>query len=446
MKAINLTEGSITGNIRRFAVPYMLAYCLQILYNLADLFIIGQYCGVDATTAVSNSGQVMHLVTAVLIGLAMGTTVEIGQSVGANDSRRTAKTIGTTVTMFLIIAVVLGVALIGLCHTIVTAIDTPAEAVEGSVDYLMVCFAGVPFIIGFNILASIFRGLGDSRSPMVFVAVACVVNIALDYLLIGALGMGAMGAALGTTLSQMVSVAVAIVAIRRRGLFPQLSRSDFRIDGRTARRIMKVGSPIALQDGFIQVSFIAITIIANNRGLHDAAAVGIVEKFIGMLFIVPSAMLASVSAISAQCIGANRIGRAITTMKYAIVITAGFGVCAATVLQFVPDLAVRIFTHDESVVALGAEYLRGYAWDCALAGVHFCFSGFFTACGLSIVSFVHNVASIVTARVPLAYLASIKYPDTLYPMGLATCAGSVVSIVICLAAYRWLRRHHRIHA
>lgn len=446
MKAINLTEGSITGNIRRFAVPYMLAYFLQILYGLADLFVVGQYCGVDAITAVSNSGQVMYLITAVLIGLAMGTTVEIGHGVGANDRRRTARAIGNTVTVFLIIAIVLGATLLSLRHTIVAAIDTPAEAVEGSVDYLTVCFIGVPFIIGFNILASIFRGLGDSRSPMIFVAVACAVNIGLDYLLIGGLGMGAMGAALGTTLSQMTSVVVAIVAIRRRGLFPPISRADFRIDRRTAGRILKVGTPIALQDGFIQVSFIAITVIANNRGLLDAAAVGIVEKLIGLLFIVPSAMLASVSAISSQCIGANRMGRAITTMKYAIAIAAGFGLCAATILQFIPDLAMRIFTQDEGVVALGAEYLRGYSWDCALAGVHFCFSGLFTACGLSIVSFVHNVISIVTARVPLAYLASIKFPDTLYPMGLATCAGSVVSIVICLIAYRWLWQHHRIHS
>ncbi len=443
MNSNDLTQGSILGNIRRFSVPYMLSYFLQILYGLADLFVIGRYCDVDSTTAVSNSGQVMYMITVILIGLAMGTTVCIARAIGGKDSRKAAKIIGNTTVLFLAIAIALSIILMALKSDIIVWLKTPQEAIAGANDYLAVCFIGIPFIIAYNIIASIFRGLGDSKSPMYFVAVACAANIALDFLFIGAFDLGPMGAALGTTLSQALSVVFALAAIKKRNLLPALSKSDFRPDKRTMSTILKIGFPVALQDGFIQISFLAITVIANNRGLNDAAAVGIVEKFIGLLFIVPSAMLATVSAMAAQNIGANQMNRAKATMKYAITIAASFGIIVSIILQFIPDVAVSIFTNDATVIKMGGEYLQGYTWDCALAGVHFCFSGFFTACGLSSISFAHNFISIVTARVPLAYLASVRFPDTLYPMGLATVIGSLISVIICLCAYNWLRKKNK---
>lgn len=441
MNGKDLTHGSIFGNIMSFSLPYMLAYFLQILYGLADLYVIGQYCDVDSTTAVSNGAQVMYMVTVVLIGLAMGTTVLTARAVGAKDNPRARAIVGNTITMFAVIAAVLMVVLLCLRGWIVGIMDTPTEAVSGMEHYLTVCFIGIPFIIAYNIIASIFRGLGDSKSPMYFVAVACVVNITLDYLFIGFFGLGTMGAALGTTLSQMVSVLFAIVAIRRHRGVLDISRSDLRPRSDVIKNILKVGLPIAMQDGFIQISFLAITVIANQRGLIDAAAVGIVEKFIGLVFIVPSAMISTVSAISAQNIGAENMERAKRTMHTAMMITTGYGVVVAVVLQLVPQLAVGIFTDNPQVLAQGADYLRGYVWDCIFAGMHFCFSGFFTACGYSIISFVHNSISIVCARIPLAWLSSTFYPDTLYPMGLSTCAGSVLSCLICVGAYWWVRKN-----
>lgn len=444
MNGKDLTHGSIFGNIMSFSLPYMLAYFLQILYGLADLYVIGQYCDVDSTTAVSNGAQVMYMVTVVLIGLAMGTTVLTARAVGAKDNPRARAIVGNTITMFAVIAAVLMVVLLCLRGWIVGIMDTPTEAVSGMEHYLTVCFIGIPFIIAYNIIASIFRGLGDSKSPMYFVAVACVVNITLDYLFIGFFGLGAMGAALGTTLSQMVSVLFAIVAIRRHRGVLDISRSDLRPRNDVIKNMLKVGLPIAMQDGFIQISFLAITVIANQRGLIDAAAVGIVEKFIGLVFIVPSAMISTVSAISAQNIGAENMERAKRTMHTAMMITTGYGVVVAVVLQLVPQLAVGIFTDNPQVLAQGADYLRGYVWDCIFAGMHFCFSGFFTACGYSIISFVHNSISIVCARIPLAWLSSTFYPDTLYPMGLSTCAGSVLSCLICVGAYWWVRKKSAI--
>lgn len=444
MNGKDLTQGSIIGNITTFSLPYMLAYFLQILYGLADLFVIGQYCGVDSTTAVSNGAQVMYMVTVVLIGLAMGTTVLTARAIGAKDPVRTRAVVGNTVTMFAIIAVVLMVVLLCLRGWIVGVMDTPAEALNGMEHYLTICFIGIPFIIAYNIIASIFRGLGDSKSPMYFVAVACVVNIILDYFFIGVLELGAMGAALGTTLSQAASVLFALCYIRRHKGMLDISRSDLRPQPDVIKLILKIGLPIAIQDGFIQISFLAITVIANGRGLVDAAAVGIVEKFIGLVFIVPSAMLSTVSAISAQNIGANKMPRAKQPLRTAMLITSVYGLVVSITLQFIPQVAVGLFTSDSQVLAQGSDYLRGYVWDCIFASIHFCFSGFFTACGYALISFLHNSLSIVCARVPLAWLSSMLYPDTLYPMGLSTCTGSFISCLICIGAYWWLKRKGKI--
>ncbi len=443
MARTDLTQGSIIGNISRFSLPYMLSYFLQILYGLADMFVIGQFCGVDSTTAVANGAQIMHMFTVIIIGLAMGTTVRLGRAFGAKDKKAASKTIGNTFTLFAITAIVTTAILLLANRNIVSMIDTPAEAVKGTVDYLRICFVGIPFIIAYNIIASIFRGLGDSKSPMYFVIVACVANIALDYLFIGHFGLGPAGAALGTTLSQMISVIIAVIVIRRRSLL-SISVQDLRPEGRTMGGILKVGVPVALQDGFIQIAFIAITAIANGRGLNDAAAVGIVEKFIGLLFIVPSAMLATVSAMAAQNIGAKKPERARKTMEYAIAVAAGFGIVASVILQFIPEYAVRIFTSDSTVITLGGQYLKGYVWDCIFAGIHFSFSGFFTSCGYSVISFCHNFLSIVCVRIPLSYLASINFPDTLFPMGLASPAGSLLSVFICVTVYIVMRRKGKL--
>lgn len=444
MRRTDLTQGSIVHNIVGFSLPYMLSYLLQIVYGLADLYVIGLYCGVDSTTAVSNGAQVMYMVTVVIIGLAMGTTVMTARSIGAGNKAQTARVIGNSMTVFGLSSLVLAMVLMNICRYIVVWIDTPTEAIAGTVNYLTVCFAGIPSIVAYNVIASVFRGLGDSRSPMYFVAVACVTNVVLDFVLIGHWGMGATGAALATTISQMASVVMAAMALRRHRKALGLKKEDFKPKADMLKRIFKIGVPVAAQDGFIQVAFIAITVIANGRGLHDAAAVGIVEKVIGLLFIVPSAMLSTVSAMSAQNIGAGKMDRALLTLRYAIYVCVGFGTVWAVVLQFYAAVPVAWFTSDATVVALGAGYLQSYAWDCIAAGVHFCFSGFFTAMGYSMISFGHNVVSIVIARIPLSLLASNLYPHTLYPMGLACPIGSLLSVAICVTVYRWMAKSGRL--
>ena len=441
MRSRNLTNGSILGNIVSFSLPYLLSYFLQTLYGLADLFVVGQYCEVSSTTAVSVGSQVMHMLTVIVIGLAMGTTVNTAQSVGANDEQRIRKVVGNTITLFLVFSLVLATGLIGWVDGIVSLMSTPVEAVVETTSYLTICFVGIPFIVAYNIIASIYRGMGDSKTPMYFIAIACVVNIALDYLLIGHFSMGAAGAALATVLSQTVSVLVALMVMGRNRSGIRINRADLKPQREVMGKLLNVGVPVALQDGFVQIGFVVIMIIANQRGVIDAAAVGIVEKFIGILFLVPSAMLSTVSTVCAQNLGAGKIDRAIRTLWMANGIVVGFGTCCALFFQTYPGMAVSLFTDDAQVIAQGCEYLRGYVWDCVFAGIHFCFSGFFCACGWSIVSFAHNAISIVVARVPLAYLASILYPATLFPMGLATVTGSVLSALICVVVFVWMKKH-----
>ena len=325
----DLTTGSVFRNVVSFSLPYLLSYFLQTLYGMADLFIIGQFGGVASTTAVSIGSQVMHMLTVMLVGLAMGATVSIAQAAGGGDKKRTASAIGNTVTLFMLLSLALTALLLALRGGIVSIMSTPEEAVQGTLAYLTVCFIGIPFITVHNIIASIFRGLGDSKSPMYFITVACVVNIALDYYFMGTLHLGPAGAALGTTLSQAMSVLVSLAVILKRRLI-SVRRADFRPQRAVMGKLLQIGVPVALQDGFIQVSFVIITIIANRRGLTDAAAVGIVEKIIGFLFLIPSSMLSTVSALGAQKIGAGKPERARLTLRSAAMIACSFGIVSSS--------------------------------------------------------------------------------------------------------------------
>lgn len=363
----DLTSGSVWKTIFYFTLPYFLSYFLQTLYGMADLFIIGQFQGVDGITAVSNGSQIMHMLTVMIVGLAMGTTVMVGRAVGAKKSEDASEVIGNTVTLFLALSLILMVGLVILVKPIVTLIGTPAEAIEGTVQYLTICFIGIPFITAYNIISSIFRGLGDSRSPMYFIAVACGANIVLDYLLIGVLHMGPSGAALGTTLSQTLSVIISLIAVKKKPTGIRIKKQNFIPKMAVMGQILQIGIPVAVQDGCIQVAFMIITVIANNRGLNDAA-----------------------------------------------------------------------------VILLGAQYLRGYIWDTIFAGVHFSFTGYFCAYGKSYIGFLHNILAITLVRVPGAYLASLYFPENLFPMGIAAPAGSFLSVLICLIAYVILKKKGKL--
>lgn len=477
----NLAKGDLFHNMILFSLPYLLSYFLQTLYGLADLLIAGRFNGADVISAVSIGSQVMHMVTVMIVGLAMGTTVMIGRFVGAEDDDGIRRAIGNTVSLFTMIAAAATLALLGLTQPIVHLLSTPPEAVPGALAYLRICFAGIPFIVAYNILSSIFRGMGDSRSPMLFIAVACALNILLDLLFMGPMQLGAAGAALATVVAQAASVAFALVGIwktrmdrQQRGIADvrnasvavatEKSKGSQRQASEAAtssnehvradrsawwdpamlHQILSIGLPIACQDGFIQISFLIITVIANRRGVDISAAVGIVEKTISFLFLVPSSMLSTVSTIAAQSIGAGDLARARQTLRYGVGIASGIGLLFAILFQFISAPFFTLFTKDPVVQALAVQYMCTYVFDCVVAGIHFPFSGFFSASGLSILSFIHNLCSVILVRIPGAWLATKLFPDSLYAMGLAAPAGSLLSALICIGFYIALRKKGRV--
>ena len=435
----DLTTGNIKNTLLIFVLPYLLSCFMQTFYGMADLFVVGLYNDVSTTTAVSIGSQVMHMLTVIIVGLAMGTTVWIGSFVGAKDEQGVKKTIGTSAIFFAVFAVIITALLLVLTPYITGIMMTPKEAVKETRIYLAVCFAGIPFITAYNVISSIFRGMGDSKRPMYFVAVACGANVVLDFVFIGGMGLGAAGAALATVCGQALSVAVSAIVMKRNKLGIEMTSKDFRLHKGFVSHIMKVGIPVAMQDGFIQVAFIVITVIANSRGLIASTGVGIVEKLISFMFLVPSAFLSAISAVTAQNVGAGKPQRAKSALRYGLVITVIWGLMCFAYNQFLPDTLIGLFTENKEVLSAGCEYMRAYSIDCVFAAVHFCFSGYFCGLRKSGISFLHNIVSIILVRIPVAYLASIHFPHTLYPMGLAAPLGSLLSAIICVGFYVYLR-------
>lgn len=440
MAARDLTVGNVKRTMLAFALPYLLSCFLQTFYGLADMYVVGMYNGSETTTAVAIGSQIMHLLTVMIVGLAMGATVELGRAIGSHDYAKASKATGASTVFFGILAVVLMAILLLLTRPLTKVMMTPPEAVAETGSYLKICFVGLPFIIAYNLISSIYRGVGDSKSPLVFIAIACVVNILLDFVFVGHYHLGASGAALATVIGQASSVIFSLVMLKVKGLGFKVGASDFKNIGKTLKSILGVGLPVALQDGFIQIAFIVITIIANSRGLIVSTSVGVVEKIICFLFLVPSAFLSAISAITAQNMGAGKRDRARECLRFGLLVTVSWGLLCFIVCQIVPGTLVGLFRGESEIIKAGSQYLRAYSIDCVFAALHFCFSGYFCGDQKSGISFLHNLISVIFFRIPGTYLAVKLFPNTLYPMGLAAPIGSLVSFFICLGFYYYYRK------
>ena len=434
----NLTHGPLIPAMLRFSIPYLITCFLQSCYELADLLIVGRFNGADSVSAVSTGSQMTHLVTVTIVGLTTGVTVTISHAIGAKRMNKAQRQIGQSIRLFALVAIIATIILAICADPLLRLLSTPPEAFSQAHDYVTICFLGTPFIVAYNVISAIFRGFGDSRHPMYFVALAGLLNVGLDLAFIGGAHMQAAGAALATVISQAFSVVAALTYLKIANTSIRLRATDLAYDWAGTRQILTIGTPIALQELFIQVSFIVITAIANGRGLEISASVGIVEKIISFLFLVPSAMLSTVSVVAGQNAGARQHSRSKTALRYGITMCVIYGAVMCIACQIWGADIVRIFSpDDETVVRYGAQYLSSYSFDCILAGVHFCFSGFFSAYGKSMYTFAHNIISVLAVRIPGAYVASLLWPDNLFPMGCAAPLGSLLSILICAALYYW---------
>lgn len=432
MKELDLTKGSVPKVLMQFAMPYLLANVLQALYGGADLFVVGRFNDAASVAGVAIGSQVMQTVTGIILGLTAGITVLIGIATGARDEKKAAATIGSAVWLFAIIGAVLTLLMTVWHDTIATAMNTPPEAMTDTRHYLLICSLGIPFIIGYNVVFGIMRGLGDSRSPLYFVALACVINIVLDFVLVGGCHMRAAGAATATIASQGISFAAALCYLHRKGFRFPFTRRDIRLNGILSKRIIKLGTPIALQDALINISFLIITVIVNRMGVTASAALGVVEKLIVFAMLPPVAISSAVAAMTAQNYGAGLTDRMNRCLKSGIGMALVFGTAFCIYSQFLPETLMGIFTNDAPVIELGAEYLHGYSIDCIIVSFVFCINSYFSGQGNSLFPMVHSLIATFLFRIPLSWIFSHIAPTSLFPMGFAPPLATMVSLAICL--------------
>lgn len=428
----NLIEGSIKSTLVKFAIPFLLANLLQALYGAVDLIIVGKFADSIGVAAVSTGSQVMQTITGVISGLTAGGTVLIGQYIGAKKKKDVSEAIGTIVTLFIIISIVLSGGMLLCTGQIVHMMKTPMEAIQFTKEYIIICSIGIIFIVGYNSVSGILRGMGDSKTPLLFVAVSSIINVILDIVFVSSFNMGAKGAAIATIISQAVSLILAIMMLKKRDLGIKLIKEDLKIKKDKVANVFKLGMPIAMQDLLISISFLIITAIINVMGVTASASVGVVGKIISFMMIPPIAFSAAISTMTAQNIGAGEYERAKKAMWAGVSFSLVFGVFCFIYSQFQGEVLVRIFTNDAKVIESSVLYLKAFSIDCILVCFIFCMNGFFSGCGHSMFSMGHSVLTTFLVRIPVAYILSKTAGATLYGIGLAAPAASAISIIICL--------------
>ena len=431
----NFTEGQIFAPLLRFAGPVLLALLLQTMYGAVDLLVVGQFGTAADVSAVSTGSMVMQTVTVVVTGLAMGLTVLVGRKIGEGLREEAGKIIGSGICLFGALAVVLSIIMVFAAPVMAELMQAPAEALDKTVTYITICSAGAVFIVAYNLVGSIFRGIGDATMPLITVAIACVLNIIGDLVLMALLQMGTAGAAIATVAAQAVSVVLSLVLIRRRELPFTLRAKDLRPKGTWIRQILLLGIPIALQDLLVNISFLTITAIVNSLGLTASAGVGVAEKLCGFVMLVPSAYMQAMSAFVAQNIGAGKPQRARKALLCGIASSLVVGAVMGYLTFFHGDWLAGLFAKDADVIAAAAEYLKAYAIDCLLTSFLFCFIGYFNGTGNTVFVMLQGIIGAFGVRLPVSWIVSRLPGASLFHIGLATPASSIVQILLCGAFF-----------
>lgn len=434
----DFTQGDIFLPLLRFSLPILAALILQTAYGAVDLWMVGRFATAADVSAVSTGSQLMHTITCVVTGLTMGTTVMLGQTLGQGKGEEAGSIIGSSIALFSLIAALLTAFTILGAGWLARVTQVPEEAVSPSLSYIRMCGAGLCFITAYNVFGSIFRGMGDSKTPLMTVAIACAVNVAGDYLLVAVLGLGALGAAIATVCAQGVSVAVSLLVVSRRGLGFPFSPRDIRFHRVKVGRILRLGTPVALQDGLVSISFLVILSIVNSLGLVASAGVGVAEKLCGFIMLVPSAFSQSVTTFVAQNVGAGRLDRARKCLGQGILASLCFGVVIGYLSFFHGSVLAGLFNGDPAIVSAAANYLRAYAIDVLMTSFLFPFIGYFNGRGSTGFVMVQGLVGAFCIRIPVSFFMSRLLPVSLFRVGLATPCSSLAQILLCGGYFLWL--------
>lgn len=431
----NLTEGSVAKQLIKFALPFMLSNLIQTLYNVADMLIVGNYNGSAGISGVNIGGQVTFIMTNIVIGLSVGGTVVIAQYLGSGDRKGMRESIGTLITFLLAAAAVLTVTILLLSDNILQLIRTPAESYAQAKEYLNITLAGTIFIFGYNAFSAILRGLGDSKRPFIFVTIACVINVFLDLLFVGAYKMEAAGAALATVISQAVSMITCIAYLKRSGFDFDFRLSSFRFYKNRFLMLLRIGIPISIQNVITNFSFLVLTAIANGMGVSASAAVGIVGKYNGFAILPAIAVGSSVSAMVAQNMGAGMINRAKKTFHIGSALAFSVTFAVFVITRLFPARILSLFGDEPEMIAAGVEYIKTFSLDYLIVPVTFCLNGLITGSGHTIISSVGGIMSSVGFRIPLAILFGITLDMGLWGLGFAAPAATIGTALILSIYY-----------
>ena len=430
----NFTEGSILKKLSLFMLPVLGALILQAAYGAVDLLVVGRFGSTAGLSAVSTGSQLMNLVTFMVTQLAMGATVLIARYLGEKKPERIGAVLGGATVVFAILAAVLFVLRVFFAHPIAVLMQAPREALGLTTRYVRICGTGIFFIVAYNMLAAIFRGLGDSKSPLLFVLVACLINIAGDLLFVAGFKMDAAGAAIATVMAQAVSVALAIVILLKKDLPFTLKKSDFRLNPQ-CRKFLQVGLPLALQEVLTQASFLALCAFVNRLGLTASSGYGVASKIVSFAMLIPSALMQSMASFVAQNVGASKPKRAKQAMFTGMGIGLVFGCAMFALVMLKGDVLAGIFSTDAEVVQKGFEYLKGFAPETILTAILFSMLGYFNGKNKTVFVMIQGLVQTLLVRLPMSYLMSIQPNASLTKIGLAAPVSTLVGVLLNTAFY-----------
>lgn len=436
----NFTEGKILGPLLQFALPVLFALFLQSLYGAVDLMIVGKFAEPADVSGVSTGSQIMMTLTNLVSSLSMGMTVFLGQKIGEKKAAEGGKIVANGIILFFIIGIVLTIFISACSGLLASIMNAPEEAYDMTVSYVRICGTGAIIIISYNLIGSIFRGLGDSITPLVTVLIACVFNIIGDLALVAGFKMGTTGAALATVAAQFISVIISLVLISKKTLPFKLDKSCFKFNREIIKKIIFIGAPVALQDLLVGISFLVILAIVNSLGVIASAGVGVAEKVCGFIMLIPSAFAQSMSAFVSQNRGACKYDRAFEGLKYAIGVSFIFAVMMFYSAFFHGDMLSGIFANDADVIAASWDYLRAYAIDCLFTCFLFCFIGFFNGMEYTRFVMIQGIVGAFLVRIPVSYFMSKQDPVSLFHIGLATPCSTIIQITMCFICLMILKR------
>ena len=423
-----------------FAVPVLLALFLQAMYGAVDLLIVGKFASSADVSAVSTGSQIMTTLTNLVSSFAMGTTILLGQQIGSGKKEEGGRTVGTAILLFAGIAVIMSVILVVFAPQVSSLMNAPEEAFQKTVNYIRIC-GGMLVIVAYNLIGCIFRGLGDSRTPLITVAIACVFNVAGDLLLCAVFGMGTAGTAIATVFAQIVSVIVSFILISKKDLPFTIKKENIRIHKTYLRKMTAFGAPIALQDLLVSISFLIILAIVNGMGVIASAGVGVAEKVCAFIMLISSAFMQSMSAFVAQNYGAGRLTRTRKALHYGIAVSFTVGIVMFAITFFHGDILAGIFSSDPEVIAAAADYLKAYAIDCLFTAIFFCYTGFYNGIGRTRFVMIQGILGAFCVRVPVSYIMSIQPNTSLFHIGLATPISSILQLILCVGFMLWLQKN-----